>query len=230
MDSCLRMVRTLCIGYCKLRVGLCKAPLQADFSNLCSFCLLFPLGLNPLSSFLQPGSSCSSFRSAQSSSGAPSTQLSLCHSTCCMVIEWCLSSPHWRCVLLVFCPQCLHHKCLNSPELDVKRTGVFSLAGVGSSVDWAARDWFTFESCRNLISKLGHCSPYWKAALRIEWGRRGRAFAAGAWQTGGTWDISAPPSSICGVRTGWISHVRNTPPWGGADKPHLEGWLFLGSS
>lgn len=60
----------------------------------------------------------------------PSTQLSLPHSTHCGQNGVCL--PHWRCVLLAFC----------------------------LSLDWAAHDQFTFESCRNLLSKRGHCSLY----------------------------------------------------------------------
>lgn len=52
-----------------------------------TFCLYCSLVWNTLSSFLQPGHPCSSFRSDQSPSGLPSTQLSLCHSTHCMVIR-----------------------------------------------------------------------------------------------------------------------------------------------
>lgn len=64
MVSCLRMVIILCVGYCKLRcvwlycgfvrVGLCKPPLWAHFSNVCSFCLHDHLsGMPFLPSFIQ---------------------------------------------------------------------------------------------------------------------------------------------------------------------------------
>lgn len=42
----------------------------------------------------------------------------------------------------------------------MKRVGVFNWVGVGPSLDYAAYAQLIFESHRNFISKVGHCSPY----------------------------------------------------------------------
>lgn len=150
MVSCPRMIITLRVGYCKLRcawlyccfvsVGLCKPPLWTDFSISTPSAFIAHLCGTP---FHPSVSQVIPVHPSDQISPPPVFPAPSCPFVIALTVwwsDWCLSIPHWRCVLLVFCPQCLHHKCLTELTWTwvMKRVGVFNLVDVGPNLDYAA--------------------------------------------------------------------------------------------